>query len=233
MGIMAKSKSTKANKKPKTKKKSRALLYIGIILALAGLAIIVVANQADDNGEEEAVTEDYSIVNRPVATIIMEGGDVIRVELDPAGAPNTVRNFIALASDGFYDGLIFHRVIPDFMIQGGCPRGDGTGGPGYSIRGEFSGNNFENPLSHTRGVISMARSNHPDSAGSQFFIMVADTPHLDGQYAAFGIVTEGMETVDRIVSVERNQSDKPLEEQVIESITVETFGVEYPPPDKL
>ncbi len=163
----------------------------------------------------------------------MENGDLIKAELDPASAPNTVKNFIALSSEGFYDGLIFHRVIPGFMIQGGCPQGQGTGGPGYNIRGEFLDNNYENPLRHTRGVISMARSNHPDSAGSQFFIMAAAASHLDGQYAAFGIVTEGMEAVDRIVNVDRDQNDKPLENQVIKSITIETFGVEYALPDTL
>ncbi len=181
---------------------------------------------------EENAGEDYSAENKPVATILMDSGDVIEVKLDPVVAPNTVYNFIALASEGFYDGLIFHRVIPGFMIQGGCPQGQGTGGPGYSIKGEFSDNDFENPLLHTRGVISMARSNHPDSAGSQFFIMVADAPQLDGQYAAFGEVTTGLDAVDRIVNVERNQNDRPDEDQVIESITIETFGVEYPLPDQ-
>ncbi len=181
----------------------------------------------------EGAGTDYDTVTNPVATIEMENGDLIKVELDPGSAPNTVKNFIALASDGFYEGLIFHRVIPGFMIQGGCPQGLGTGGPGYSIKGEFPDNGHENPLLHTRGVISMARSNQPDSAGSQFFIMVDASPQLDGQYAAFGTVTGGMEAVDRIVNVDRGQNDKPLEDQVIKSITIETFGVDYPLPDKL
>lgn len=151
----------------------------------------------------------------------MENGDRMTGELYPEIAPATVQNFIDLAQKGFYDGLIFHRVIPGFMIQGGCPEGRGTGGPGYSIKGEFSGNGFQNDLKHTRGVLSMARSMNPDSAGSQFFLMVADSPHLDGQYAAFGKITEGMETADRIVSAKRDMSDKPREPQVIKTITVE------------
>ncbi|RQD72794.1 MAG: peptidylprolyl isomerase [Candidatus Syntrophonatronum acetioxidans] len=163
----------------------------------------------------------------------MEKGGVIKVELEPENAPNTVKNFIALAQGGFYDGLIFHRVIPDFMIQGGCPEGRGSGGPGYSIKGEFAINGYSNGLVHTRGTISMARASHPDSAGSQFFITVEDTPHLDGQYAAFGRVIQGMEEVDRIVEVPRNQMDKPLENEIIKSISVETFGVEYGDPEKL
>jgi peptidyl-prolyl cis-trans isomerase B (cyclophilin B) len=153
--------------------------------------------------------------------IEMENGDRMTGELYPEIAPATVQNFIDLAQKGFYDGLIFHRVIPGFMIQGGCPEGRGTGGPGYSIKGEFSGNGFQNDLKHTRGVLSMARSMNPDSAGSQFFLMVADSPHLDGQYAAFGKITEGMETADRIVSAKRDMSDKPREPQVIKTITVE------------
>lgn len=153
--------------------------------------------------------------------IEMENGDRMTGELYPEIAPATVQNFIDLAQKGFYDGLIFHRVIPGFMIQGGCPDGRGTGGPGYSIKGEFSGNGFKNDLKHTRGVLSMARSMNPDSAGSQFFLMVADSPHLDGQYAAFGKITEGMETADRIVSAKRDMSDKPREPQVIKTITVE------------
>jgi peptidyl-prolyl cis-trans isomerase B (cyclophilin B) len=172
-------------------------------------------------------------VTKPVATIEMENGGVIKVELDPVSTPNTVRNFIALANSGFYDKLIFHRVIPGFMIQGGCPQGQGTGGPGYNIKGEFADNNHDNPIFHQRGVISMARSRHADSAGSQFFIMVDDATHLDGQYAAFGRVTKGMETVDQIVKVTCDQNDKPLEEQQIKKITIETFGTEYDPPDKL
>lgn len=153
--------------------------------------------------------------------IEMENGDKLTGELYPEVAPATVQNFIDLAQKGFYDGLIFHRVIPGFMIQGGCPEGRGTGGPGHSIKGEFAANGFQNDLKHTRGVLSMARSMNPDSAGSQFFIMVADSPHLDGQYAAFGKITEGMEAADRIVSVKRDMSDKPREPQVIKKITVE------------
>ncbi|MDR0468854.1 MAG: peptidylprolyl isomerase [Peptococcaceae bacterium] len=155
----------------------------------------------------------------------------IVVELDPSVAPNTVLNFISLASRGYYDGLCFHRIIPGFMIQGGCPYGSGMGGPGYSIRGEFSGNGFDNPLKHDRGVISMARSQNPNSAGSQFFIMVDDAPFLDGQYAAFGQVVSGMETADAIVATPRNDSDRPLADIVIESMTVDTFGVEYAQPE--
>jgi len=163
----------------------------------------------------------------PIATIEMENGNKIKLELYPEIAPNTVRNFISLAGKGYYNGLIFHRVIPGFMIQGGCPEGTGTGGPGYCSRGEFTQNGHKNDLKHQRGVISMARTMAPNSAGSQFFIMVKNSPHLDGQYASFGTVTEGMDEVDRVVSVERDYSDKPIEDQRIKSITVDTFGVEY------
>lgn len=169
----------------------------------------------------------------PIVTIQMKSGGTIKVELYPEIAPNTVNNFISLVKKGFYDGVIFHRVIPGFMIQGGDPQGIGIGGPGYRIKGEFSANGFKNNLKHTTGVISMARSSHPDSAGSQFFIMVADAPHLDGQYAAFGKVTEGMEEAQRIVSVNRNHADKPYQDETMESVTVETFGVEYPEPETL
>lgn len=172
-------------------------------------------------------------MSNPVVTIEMENGDIIKAELYPEIAPNTVRNFISLARKGFYDGLTFHRVIPGFMIQGGCPEGSGMGGPGYAIKGEFTENGFKNDLKHTRGVISMARSRVPDSAGSQFFIMVADAPHLDGYYAAFGKVFEGMDTVDKIVSVKRNFLDMPLEDQVIQTVKVDTKGEEYEEPEKI
>ncbi|HOM41922.1 MAG TPA: peptidylprolyl isomerase [Bacillota bacterium] len=171
--------------------------------------------------------------NNPEAIIEMENGDVMKLELYPDIAPNTVRNFISLANKGFYDGVIFHRVIPGFMIQGGDPQGVGVGGPGYSIKGEFKANGFENNLKHTKGVISMARSMSPNSAGSQFFIMVADSPHLDGQYAAFGKVTEGIETAEKIVAVKRNRSDKPFEDQRMKKVTVDTKGIEYGEPEKL
>ncbi len=169
-------------------------------------------------------------MQNPIVTIEMESGNVIKAELYPEIAPNTVRNFISLVQKGFYDGLIFHRVIPGFMIQGGDPDGRGTGGPGYRIQGEFSANGFANPLKHQKGVLSMARSGHPDSAGSQFFIMVADAPHLDGQYASFGKVIEGMEEAERVVSVKRNFQDKPLRDEVMKRVTVETFGESYEPP---
>jgi peptidyl-prolyl cis-trans isomerase B (cyclophilin B) len=165
--------------------------------------------------------------NNPVATIEMDNGNTMKIELYPEIAPNTVRNFISLINKGFYDGLVFHRVIPGFMIQGGCPRGDGTGDAGYSIKGEFSKNNFTNNLRHDRGVLSMARSSRPNSACSQFFIMVAHSPHLDGQYASFGKVIEGMEEVDRIVSVKKDFRDKPTEDQKIKKVTVDTFGEDY------
>lgn len=170
--------------------------------------------------------------NNPVVTIEMENGGVMKVELYPETAPNTVANFISLVEKGFYNGTIFHRVIPGFMIQGGDPEGSGMGGPGYRIKGEFTANRFQNDLKHTKGVISMARSGHPDSAGSQFFIMVDDAPHLNGQYASFGKVIEGIEVADQIVSVATNYSDRPLEEQRMRSVTVETFGETYPQPKK-
>lgn len=170
--------------------------------------------------------------NNPVVTIEMENGGVMKVELYPETAPNTVANFISLVEKGFYNGTIFHRVIPGFMIQGGDPEGTGMGGPGYRIKGEFTANRFQNDLKHTKGVISMARSGHPDSAGSQFFIMVDDAPHLDGQYASFGKVIEGIEVADQIVSVATNYSDRPLEEQRMRAVTVETFGETYPQPKK-
>ena len=167
----------------------------------------------------------------PIVTITMENGDVMKAELYPEIAPNTVNNFIDLVQKGFYDGLIFHRVIPGFMIQGGCPNGNGMGGPGYSIKGEFSQNGFANNLKHTPGVLSMARAMHPDSAGSKFFIMHKTSPHLDGAYAAFGKVTEGLEIVDKIASTPTDFRDMPLEPQKIRTITVETFGKEYPKPE--
>ena len=171
-------------------------------------------------------------MSNPIVTIEMENGGVIKAELFPDTAPNSVNNFISLVRKGFYDGLTFHRVIPGFMIQGGCPQGTGTGGPGYSIKGEFSQNGVKNDLIHDRGVLSMARSMHPNSAGSQFFIMVEKAPHLDGQYAAFGKVIEGMETADAIVAAKRDWNDRPREDQRMKKVTVETFGVEYPEPDK-
>ncbi len=170
-------------------------------------------------------------MKNPIVTITMEDGGVIKAELYPEIAPNTVNNFIDLINRGFYDGLIFHRVIPGFMIQGGCPEGNGMGGPGYSIKGEFSRNGFKNELKHTKGVLSMARTMDPNSAGSQFFIMVADAPHLDDQYASFGKVIEGMEVADKIVNAKTDYSDRPYEDQVIKSMTVETFGETYSEPE--
>lgn len=169
----------------------------------------------------------------PILTITMENGDVMKAELYPEIAPNTVNNFISLVNKGFYDGLIFHRVIQGFMIQGGCPNGNGMGGPGYTIKGEFSQNGFANDLKHTEGVLSMARAMHPDSAGSQFFIMHKTSPHLDGAYAAFGKITEGMDVVNRIAEEDTDYSDRPLDEQKIKSMTVDTLGVTYPEPEKM
>lgn len=173
------------------------------------------------------------MAQNPIVTITMKNEDVIKLELYPETAPNTVNNFISLINKNFYDGLIFHRVIKGFMIQGGCPEGTGMGGPGYGIRGEFSTNHFENSLKHTAGVLSMARSMMPDSAGSQFFIMHKNSPHLDGSYAAFGQVTEGMDVVNKIAETQTDFSDRPLDPQVIKSMTVETFGETYPEPEKI
>jgi len=170
------------------------------------------------------------MAQNPIVTITMENDSVIKAELYPEIAPESVNNFISLINKKFYDGLTFHRVIYGFMIQGGCPQGTGTGGPGYHIKGEFSQNGFENNLKHTPGVLSMARSMFPDSAGSQFFLMHKDAPHLDGAYAAFGKVIEGMEVVNAIAEVDTDYSDKPLTPQVMKSVTVDTFGVEYPEP---
>lgn len=168
----------------------------------------------------------------PIVTIEMENGDIMKAELYPEIAPNTVNNFISLIKKGYYDGVIFHRVIPGFMIQGGDPDGTGMGGPGYSIKGEFSHNGFKNDLKHTPGVLSMARTMIPDSAGSQFFIMHETSPHLDGEYAAFGKVIEGLEVVDKIARVNTDYSDRPMEEQKMAKVTVDTFGVDYPEPEK-
>ena len=172
-------------------------------------------------------------MKNPIIMIEMENGDVMKAELYPDVAPVSVNNFISLINAKFYDGLIFHRVIKGFMIQGGDPEGTGMGGPGYSIRGEFRQNGFDNDLKHTEGVLSMARSMHPDSAGSQFFIMHKNSPHLDGAYAAFGKVTEGMDVVNRIAETATDYEDRPLENQVMQTVTVDCFGVEYPEPEKL
>ena len=172
------------------------------------------------------------MAQNPIITITMENGDMIKAELYPEVAPNSVNNFISLIKKGFYDGLIFHRVINGFMIQGGCPDGTGMGGPGYSIPGEFAQNGFKNDLKHEAGVLSMARAMHPDSAGSQFFIMHKAAPHLDGAYAAFGKVTEGMDIVNKIAETDTDYRDRPMAPQKIEAVTVETFGVDYPEPEK-
>lgn len=173
------------------------------------------------------------MAQNPIITMEMEDGSIIRAELYPDIAPNTVNNFLSLVNKGFYNGLIFHRVIEDFMIQGGCPEGSGMGGPGYSIKGEFAQNHFKNDLKHTEGVLSMARAMNPDSAGSQFFIMHKTSPHLDGAYTAFGKVTEGMDTVNRIAETDVDYNDRPLVPQVIKVMTAETFGTEYPEPEKM
>lgn len=172
------------------------------------------------------------MAQNPIVTIEMEDGSVMKAELYPQIAPNTVNNFISLIQKGYYDGVIFHRVIPGFMIQGGDPQGTGTGGPGYCIPGEFSHNGFANDLKHSRGVLSMARTMVPDSAGSQFFIMHETSPHLDGDYAAFGQVIEGLDVIDAIANADRDWNDKPLSEQKMKRVTVETFGVDYPEPEK-
>lgn len=206
------------------------LLMLGLILAACGSET---ENEVqDDETQVSDFNAEYAneVTENPLVTITMDTGDQIVIELEPKVAPNTVANFISLVQEGYYDGLIFHRVIPGFMIQGGDPTGTGSGGPGYLIDGEFSENNFENNLKHDRGVISMARSSHPNSAGSQFFIMTEQSPHLDGQYASFGKVIEGIEVVDQIVAVERNASDKPTINQQMKTVTVDTKGFTYPKP---
>lgn len=208
----------------------KKLIYIFVALMILILITACGSKGSDDTSELPQYEETDAV---PIVTMTMEDGGKVEIELYPNIARNTVNNFIYLIEQGFYDGLIFHRIIPDFMIQGGDPDGKGTGGPGYSIVGEFANNGYENTLLHKRGVISMARSQHMDSAGSQFFIMVADSPHLDGDYAAFGKVVSGMEVVDEIVQVDRDNSDKPLEDQVIDSMTVELNGYDYEEPAKI
>ncbi|MEE3402675.1 MAG: peptidylprolyl isomerase [Acutalibacteraceae bacterium] len=173
------------------------------------------------------------MAQNPIVTITMQNGSVMKAELYPSVAPNTVNNFISLIQKGFYNGLTFHRVIRGFMLQGGCPDGTGTGGPGYHIKGEFSQNGFANDLKHTEGVLSMARAMHPNSAGSQFFIMHKAAPHLDGSYAAFGKIIEGMDVVNTIAECMTNYNDKPIQPQIMQSVTVDTFGVDYPQPEKV
>lgn len=201
-----------------------------IAAIIAAVLFLSGCGKEEENKAEETTDYSSAVKEKPIVTITMENDEKIVLELDPSAAPNTVANFISLAEEGFYDGLTFHRVIPGFMIQGGDPAGNGSGGPGYSIEGEFSANGFENNMKHERGVISMARTQDPNSAGSQFFIMVAEAPHLDGEYAAFGKVIEGMETVDAIVSVERDSSDKPIKEQKMKKVEVDTKGFDYPDP---
>lgn len=214
-----------------------AITLMLFILVLAACGTSNEETQPVETSENNSTTESADkgnypseVTENPIVTITMNNDEKVVIELEPKVAPNTVANFIFLAEDGFYDGLTFHRVIPGFMIQGGDPLGNGTGGPDYSIDGEFSSNGFENNLKHERGVISMARSQDFNSAGSQFFIMVEAAPHLDGEYAAFGKVIEGMEVVDKIVSVERGKADKPLEDQVMKNVEVDTKGYDYPEP---
>lgn len=207
---------------PKRTNRYRLGLILVVILLISSLSVWY------QNREKREVE-----MKKPLVTIQMEDGAEIQIELYPSIAPNTVHNFISLAKAGYYDGLIFHRVIAGFMIQGGDPLGTGIGGPGYVIKGEFSSNGFKNELKHSRGVLSMARSNNPDSAGSQFFIIHQDAPHLDGYYAAFGKVISGMDEVDQIATTKTGPDDRPIEEQKITKMTVETFGEDYPEPEKL
>jgi peptidyl-prolyl cis-trans isomerase B (cyclophilin B) len=211
----------------------RQLFLIALLLLITGCG--AAPETKPEQQPEEAVEQQPGATagENPLVTITMESGEEILVELFPDIAPNTVANFISLVEDQFYDGLIFHRVIPGFMIQGGDPDGSGQGGPGYSIEGEFSANGFENPLKHERGVLSMARTNDPNSAGSQFFIMVDQSANLDGQYAAFGRVVEGIDAVDAVVNAERDFRDKPVEEQRMKTVTVDTKGHDYPEPEMI
>lgn len=212
----------------------KGVIFIGISTMLIALAGCTNKNISSQDTDEENETTVESTGELPVATIKVKDFGIIKAELYPDKAPNTVNNFISLANSGFYDGLIFHRVIEGFMNQGGDPDGVGTGGPGYSIKGEFSNNGYtNNDLKHTAGVLSMARANDPDSAGSQFFIMAEEASYLDGDYAAFGKVIEGMDVVEAINSVETNSNDKPLKDVVIESITVDTKGINYKEPEKI
>ncbi|WP_274308621.1 peptidylprolyl isomerase [Solibacillus daqui] len=206
-----------------------------MLLMLTAIAMLIIAACGDNNktdSGEQTTSSDYAndVKENPIVTITMENDKQIVIELEPKTAPNTVANFISLVEDGFYDGLIFHRVIPGFMVQGGDPDGTGMGGPDYSIKGEFSSNGFENMLAHERGVLSMARTQDPNSAGSQFFIMTEAATHLDGEYAAFGKVIEGMEVVDEIVAAERDGNDKPLQDQKMKKVEVDTKGFDYPAP---
>lgn len=215
--------------------KKYAMLFLFAVFALALTACgdeKTTANPEQTDSPAQTDNTDYAkdVTENPIVTITMENDKKIVVELEPKTAPNTVANFVSLVEEGFYDGLIFHRVIPGFMVQGGDPDGRGSGGPGYGIKGEFSSNDFENTLTHERGVLSMARSQHPDSAGSQFFIMTEAAPHLDGDYASFGKVIEGMEVVDEIVNAERDGNDKPLEDQKMKTVEVDTKGFDYPAP---
>ena len=230
---MANQKTKNQGMSPKQMKRALLIAVCCVVVFVAVLGGVYALTHKDD-GKTASVNEftqqsvsEYAQSEDPVATITMKDGGVIRVRLYPAAAPNTVANFITLANDGFYDGLTFHRVISGFMIQGGDPEGTGMGGPGYTIKGEFSANGVENGLSHTRGVISMARSNDYDSAGSQFFVMHADAPHLDGQYAAFGKVIEGMDAVDHVAETKTGFQDRPVEDQRMKQVTVETFGETY------
>ena len=212
----------------------KGAILVGISAMLISLVGCTNNNTSSQKSDEEIEITVESTGELPIATIKIKDFGTIKAELYPDKAPNTVNNFISLANSGFYDGLIFHRVIKGFMNQGGDPDGVGTGGPGYSIKGEFSNNGYKNnDLKHTAGVLSMARANDPDSAGSQFFIMAEEAPHLDGDYAAFGKVTEGMDVVEAINSVETKSNDKPLEDVVIESITVDTKGINYKEPEKI
>ncbi len=207
----------------------KKLIILIIVLLLVPFTVLLHGCRKDDKESKSDYVSKSK--NNPVVTLEIENKGNIKIELYPDVAPNTVNNFISLVKKGFYDGLIFHRVISDFIIQGGCPEGTGYGGPGYSIRGEFDLNNHENPLLHKRGVISMARSSMSyDSAGSQFFIVVKDSPHLDGGYASFGRVIEGMDVVDAIAAADTDENDRPYEDQVIKRVTVETFGIEYNDP---
>lgn len=216
--------------------KLKKIVLVTLLLVLAGCGAKTPDKEVEEpENEVETPVETGGLIDpdasHPVVTLTMENGDVMTLELYPEVAPNTVHNFIDLIQSGFYDGLVFHRVIPEFMIQGGDPQGNGGGGPGYNIKGEFSSNGIPNQIKHERGVLSMARTNNLDGAGSQFFIIHETSPHLDGQYAAFGKVITNLEAIDTIVSVEKGANDRPVVEQKIKSVTVDTLGVDYPKPE--